>query len=167
MLRWCTLCKSMHANIYKISTHDNLGSVFAEKLQNNRDFLLFCLRTNCDSRFAQSSFMCSLFVYYCLSALFCPLSICSRINAAECPFGDFILQKHIISDRQPVLATKVYPVVMQASQLIWRSSWWGSYGCWIYNCLCSQYLSQIKLCDKDCQWFRIPLMASCTLFITC
>jgi hypothetical protein len=29
----------MYDSIYKISTHDNLGSIFAEKLQNNRDFL--------------------------------------------------------------------------------------------------------------------------------
>jgi hypothetical protein len=107
MLIWCTICKSMHDNIYKISTHDNLGSVFAEKLQNNRDFLLFCLRTNCDSGFAQSSFMCSLFVYYCLSALFCPLTICSRIKAAECPFGNFILLKHIISDRHQSLLRSI------------------------------------------------------------
>jgi len=115
-----------------------------------------------DSRFSQSSFMCSLFVDYCLSALFCPLSIRFRINASECPFGNFILLKNIISDRQPVL---VYYVVMQASQLIWRPMRWWSYGCWIYNYLCSQYLSQIKLCDKNCQWFRIPLMASFTLSI--
>ena len=147
MLRGCTICKSMYDSIYKISTHVNLGSVFAEKLQNNRDFLLFFLRTNCDSRFVQPSFMCSLFVYYCLSALFCPLSICSRIKAAECSFGNFILLKDIISDGQPVLDTEVYPAVMQASQLIWMSSWWGSHGCWIYNYQCSQYLSQIKLCD--------------------
>ena len=149
-------------SIYKINTHDNLGSVFAEKLQNNRSFSCFVLKKNVDSRFSQSSFICSLFVDYCLSALFCPLSIRFRINASECPFGNFILLKNIISDRQPVL---VYYVVMQASQLIWRPMRWWSYGCWIYNYLCSQYLSQIKLCDKNCQWFRIPSMASVTLSI--
>jgi hypothetical protein len=57
-------------SIYRISTHDNLGSLFADKLQKNRVFLLFCLRTYCDSGFAQSSYTCSFFVYYCLSALF-------------------------------------------------------------------------------------------------
>jgi hypothetical protein len=149
MFRCCTICKSMYNDsIYRISTDDNLGSVFADKLQKNRLFLLFCFRTYCDSRSAQSSYMCSFFVYYCLSALFCPWSIHSRIKAAECPFGNFNLLKHIPSDRQPVLDTEVYPVVMQASQLIWRSSWWWSHGCWIYNYLCSQYLSQIKLCEK-------------------
>ena len=113
MFRWCTICKSMYNDsIYRISTHDNLGSVFADKLQKNRLFLLFCLRTYCDSRSAQSSYMCSFFVYYCLSALFCPWSIRSRIKAAECPFGNFNLLKHFTSDRQPVLDTEVYPVVM-------------------------------------------------------
>jgi hypothetical protein len=81
-------------------------------------------------------------------------------------FGNFILLSNIICERQPVLDTEVYPVVMQASQLIWRSSWWWSYGCCIYNYMCSQYLSQIKLCVKDCQWFRISLMASGALCIT-
>ena len=173
-------------SIYRISTHDNLGSVFADKLQKNRLFLLFCLSTYCHSRSTESSYMCSFFVYYCLSALFCPWSIHSRIKAAECPFGNFNLLKHITSDRQPVLDTEVYPVVMQASQLIWRSSWWSSHGCWIYNYLCSQYLSQIKLCekkivsdfesrswqaalytllDKVCQWLRFSLMTSGTLYI--
>jgi hypothetical protein len=139
MLRWCTICKSMYNDsINRTSTHDNLGSLIAEKLQNNRVFLLFCLKKNGDSRFVQSSFMCSLLVDYCLSALFCSLSIRFPIKAAECPFGNFILLNIIICEWQPVLDTEVYPVVMQASQLIWRSSWWWSYGCWIYNYMCSQ-----------------------------
>jgi hypothetical protein len=84
MFRWCTICKSMYYDIiYRISTHGNLGSVFADKLQKNRVFLLFCLRTYCDSRFAQSSYMCSFSVYYCLFALFCAWSIRSRIKAAH------------------------------------------------------------------------------------
>ena len=45
------------------------------------------------------------------------------------------------------------------------SSWWWSYGSWIYNCLCNQCLSPLMLwvristrarcttlCDKVCQW---------------
>jgi hypothetical protein len=46
-------------SINRTSTHDNLGSLIAEKLHNNRVFLLFCLKKNGDSRFVQSSFMCS------------------------------------------------------------------------------------------------------------
>jgi hypothetical protein len=36
-------------------------------------------------------------------------------------------------------------------------SWLWSYGCWIYNYLCNQYLSPLKL------WVRISIRASCTL----
>ena len=35
----------------------------------------------------------------------------------------------------------------------WGASWSWSYGSWIYNYLCNQYLSQLKLC------VRVPLMA--------
>jgi len=56
------------------------------------------LKKNGDSRFVQSSFMCSLFVDYCLSALFCQLSIRFRNKASEYPIGNFILLKYIISD---------------------------------------------------------------------
>jgi hypothetical protein len=52
----CTICKSMYNDsINRTSTHDNLGSLIAEKLQNNRVFLLFCLKKNGDSRFVKQS----------------------------------------------------------------------------------------------------------------
>ena len=57
------------------------------------------------------------------TALFCPLSIRLRIKASDCPFGNFILLKNIISYRHPVLDTEEYRVVMQTSRLIWRPSW--------------------------------------------
>jgi len=37
-------------------------------------------------------------------------------------------------------------------------SWSRSYGSWIYNYQCNQYLSPLKL------WVQIPLMAGCTRY---
>ena len=44
------------------------------------------------------------------------------------------------------------PVLFQWEQ---GSSWWWSYDSWIYNYLCNQFLSPLKL------WVWIPLMARC------
>jgi len=38
----------------------------------------------------------------------------------------------------------------------WGPSWSWSYGGWIYNYMCNQYLSPLML------WVWIPLMAGCT-----
>jgi len=37
-------------------------------------------------------------------------------------------------------------------------SWWWSYGRWIYNYLCNQCLSPLKL------WVRTPFMVRCTRY---
>jgi len=37
-----------------------------------------------------------------------------------------------------------------------RASWSWSYGSWMYNNLCNQYLSPLKM------WARIPFMVRCT-----
>jgi len=42
--------------------------------------------------------------------------------------------------------------------LIRGQSWSWSYGSWIYNYLCNQYLSPLKL------WVWIPFMARCTWY---
>jgi len=41
---------------------------------------------------------------------------------------------------------------------IWWLSWLWSYGSWIYNYLCNQCLSPLKL------WVRTPFMARCTWY---
>jgi len=41
-------------------------------------------------------------------------------------------------------------------QCRWRPKWLWSYGSWIYNYLCNQCLSQLRL------WVQIPIMARCT-----
>ena len=41
---------------------------------------------------------------------------------------------------------------------LWEPSWSWSYGSWIYNYLCYQYLSTLKL------WVWIPLMVKCTRY---
>jgi len=48
----------------------------------------------------------------------------------------------------------VYIILIRKLGLSW--SW--SYGSWIYNYLCNQCISPLKL------WFRIPLMARCTRY---
>ena len=63
-----------------------------------------------------------------------------------------------------------YPTTLQNEKMIYfprGSSWFWSYGSWIYNYLCNQFLSPLKLwvwiqlrqgvvdttlCDKVCQW---------------
>jgi len=40
----------------------------------------------------------------------------------------------------------------------WGSSWWWSYGGWIYNYLCNECQTQLTL------RVRIPLMARCTRY---
>jgi hypothetical protein len=61
----------------------------------------------------------------------------------------------------------VIPTISGAYQVIWGPSWSWSYGNWIYNYLCNQYLSPLMLwvrilprrgvldttlCDQVCQW---------------
>jgi hypothetical protein len=41
------------------------------------------------------------------------------------------------------------------------TTWSWSYGSWIYNCMCNQYLSPLKL------WVRMQLMAWCTRSLLC
>jgi len=41
-------------------------------------------------------------------------------------------------------------------RILWGPSW--SYGSWIYNYMCNQSLSQLKL------WVRTLIMARCTLY---
>jgi len=47
---------------------------------------------------------------------------------------------------------------LSKTQLSKWPSWSWSYGSWIYNYLCNQCLSPLKL------WVRIPLMATCTRY---
>jgi hypothetical protein len=43
-------------------------------------------------------------------------------------------------------------------RITWRPSWLWSYGSWIYNHLCNQCLSPLKL------WVQTPFMAKCTRY---
>jgi hypothetical protein len=52
----------------------------------------------------------------------------------------------------------LYRYHLYYTDIIWGSSWSCSYGSWIYNSLCNQYLSPLNL------WARISFMASHTRY---
>jgi hypothetical protein len=56
------------------------------------------------------------------------------------------------------LIMSVSPSNCHYSKYISGSSWLWSYGSWIYNYLCNQFQSPLKL------WVQIPLMARCTQY---
>jgi hypothetical protein len=53
----------------------------------------------------------------------------------------------------------ILPMLLESdSHMKKRHSWSWFYGSWIYNYLCNQFLSPLKL------WVRIPLMVKCTQY---
>jgi hypothetical protein len=88
-------------------------------------------------------------------------NINTEVNICRCGYQNSHPQYHpfpyiIISDslfvkwlwRSTTINTSTYE----------RPSWSWSSGSWIYNYMCNQFLSSLKL------WVRIPLIASCTRY---
>ena len=91
---------------------------------------------------------------------------CSSYNSCDAPWmtKEYILNvitmlsKICISNYEYLVLHNIYEEFEDTKGMNAKPSWALSYGRWIYNCICIQCISPLKL------WVRISVMAKCTRY---